>query len=71
MMGDGHAAVALRPAYRCVRAVALREGRLEEGMVRVEALPRDTDLACLNSLRHWIAAASARALSGGARTPRR
>ena len=71
MMGVGHIAGALRPAERCLRAVEPYEGWLEEGMVRVEALPRDTDLACLNSLRHWIAAASARALSGGARTPRR
>lgn len=71
MMGVGHTAGALRPAERCVRAVEPCEGRLEEGMVLVEDLPRVIDQACANSLRHWIAAASSRALSGGVRTPGR
>jgi len=39
--------------------VALREGRLEEGMVRAEDLPHVTELAYLNSLRRWIAAEKA------------
>lgn len=58
MMGVGHIAGALRPAERCLRAVEPYEGWLEEGMVLVEDLPRVTDQACPNSLRHWIAASS-------------
>lgn len=38
------------------RTVALREGRLTEGVVRVEDLPRVQGWAFLNSLRGWIAA---------------
>ena len=38
------------------RAVALREGRLVEAMVRVDDLPRVQAFAFVNSLRGWIAA---------------
>jgi len=38
------------------RALALREGRVSEAVVRVEDLPRVRGLAFLNSLRGWIAA---------------
>lgn len=38
------------------RAVALREGRLVEAVVRVEDLPRVQGWAFVNSLRGWIAA---------------
>lgn len=36
------------------RARFLREGRLEEAVVRVEDLPRATGLAFVNSLRGWL-----------------
>lgn len=54
---DGHW---LTPPLRCGlldgvgREVALAEGRLQEGVVRVEDLPRATGLAFLNSLRGWL-----------------
>ena len=38
------------------RALALREGRLVEAVVRLEDLPRVQDWAFVNSLRGWIAA---------------
>ena len=38
------------------RAVALREGRLTEAVLRVDDLPRATGVAFINSLRGWIAA---------------
>jgi para-aminobenzoate synthetase/4-amino-4-deoxychorismate lyase len=50
----------LTPPLRCGlldgigRARYLREGRLEEAVVRVEDLPRATGLAFVNSLRGWM-----------------
>lgn len=38
------------------RAVALREGRMQEAVVRVEDVPRVQAWAFLNSLRGWVAA---------------
>ena len=38
------------------RALALREGRLVESVVRLDDLPRVQDLAFVNSLRGWLAA---------------
>jgi len=38
------------------REVALAEGRLQEGVVRVADLPRATGLAFVNSLRGWLEA---------------
>ncbi|MFT3812068.1 MAG: chorismate-binding protein [Acidovorax sp.] len=38
------------------RAVALREGRVREGVVRVADLPRVREWAFINSLRGWLAA---------------
>lgn len=38
------------------RALALHSGRLQEGVVRVEDLPRVQALAFVNSLRGWLAA---------------
>ena len=38
------------------RALALREGRLTEAVVRLEDLPRVQGWAFVNSLRGWIAA---------------
>lgn len=52
----------LTPPLRCGlldgvgRAVALREGRVREGVVRVEDLPCATGLAFVNSLRGWLPA---------------
>ena len=39
-----------------VALAALREGRLQEAVLRVEDLQRATGLAFLNSLRGWIPA---------------
>ena len=45
------------PHLRCrLLSGASARGWLEEGMVRVEDLPRVTDLAYSNSLRRWITA---------------
>ncbi|MCD2511350.1 aminodeoxychorismate synthase component I [Comamonas endophytica] len=38
------------------RAIALREGRVREGMLRLEDLPRVQAWAFVNSLRGWLAA---------------
>ena len=38
------------------RAVALREGRLTEAVVRLQDLPRVQAWAFVNSLRGWLAA---------------
>ena len=38
------------------RAVALREGRLQEAVVRLQDLPRVQGWAFINSLRGWLAA---------------
>lgn len=38
------------------RALALRDGRLTEALVRVQDLPRMRGWAFVNSLRGWIAA---------------
>ena len=38
------------------RAVALREGRVQEAVVRLHDLPRVQDWAFINSLRGWLAA---------------
>ena len=38
------------------RAVALREGRVREGVVRLDDLPRVRQWAFINSLRGWLAA---------------
>ncbi|KAB2895635.1 MAG: bifunctional aminodeoxychorismate synthase component I/aminotransferase, partial [Burkholderiaceae bacterium] len=38
------------------RAVALREGRVQEGVLRVQDLPRVQAWAFVNSLRGWLAA---------------
>lgn len=52
----------LTPALSCGlldgvgREIALREGRLQEAVLRVEDLQRATGLAFLNSLRGWIPA---------------
>lgn len=52
----------LTPPLRCglldgvARARYLEEGRIEEGVIRVEDLPRAQGLAVFNSLRGWIEA---------------
>lgn len=38
------------------RAVALREGRVQEAVVRLEDVPRVEAWAFVNSLRGWLAA---------------